>query len=617
MPPHSPDFNRLRACAFGVIAVLAGSPARASPQSVLDANKAASGEWAGKAALALDNAYSGQGLVGTTRSLEDLKRGAFVDSYVIGPTSGASGYDGKQAWLKERSGTVTAQAGGDVVPLSVNEAYRDGNLWWRADRAGARITDDGPKTENGVGYDVLTVAPEGGKPFQAWFDARTHLLARTVEVQATQTIVTDYSDYRAVDGAMIAGKAVVDDGSHNLQTSTLTSARFLPELPADACRQPAEDVHDYSIAGGAHQATVPFQLVNNHIYADVSINGAKPALFIFDTGGHDILSPSLAKALKIESAGSQTASGAGDALNSSSVGRVKSIRIGDATVIDQPVDVMDIFSPGVEGVDEQGMAGYEFFARFVTRFDYGSGTITFFDRRFFDPKDAGTAAPMRLYQQFPEVDGSYDGLPGKFGIDTGSRFSLILTGPYAARNGIRPKPGSLIEAITGWGVGGPSRGTVMQGGMLKLGDVEIPHPLTEIGTDKGGAAAAEAFPNNIGGGILKRFIVTIDYQHMLLYLKPVPGPVADLDTFDRSGMWINTADDGYKVVEVSKGAPAEAAGLRAGDVILSVDGKPAKDIGLSDLRRQLRNEAPGTVVGLTIRRGKEKRDVALTLRDLL
>jgi hypothetical protein len=600
-----------------VIAVFLATHALASPQSVLDANKAASGNWAGKAALELDYAYSGQGLSGTTKSLIDLKRGGFVDSFAIGPTSGANGYDGKEAWLKERSGTVTPQAGGDTLTLAVNEVYRDGNLWWRADRGGAKITDQGRKTENGTTYDVLTVAPHGGKPFEARFDATTHLLTRTVEVQVTQTIVTDYSDYRAVDGAQVAGKSVVDDGSHNLQTSTLTSARFQPELPANACKQPAEDVHDYTIAGGAHQATVPFQLINNHIYADVSVNGAKPALFIFDTGGHDILGPSFAKALGVKAQGSQTASGAGDALNTSGIARVKSFRIGDATITEQPVDVMDIFSPGVEGVQAQGMAGYEFFARFVTRFDYGSSTITFFDRRFFDPTDAGTAVPMRLFQQFPEVDGTYDGIPGRFGIDTGARTALSLTGPFAAKNDIRPKPGSLIAAVTGWGVGGPSRGIVMPGDLLTLGSVRIEHPLTEVGADKGGAMAAEAFPNNVGGGVLKRFVVTIDYQHMILYLMPVPGPVADLDTFDRSGMWINEADDGYKIVEVSKGAPAESAGLAAGDIILAVDGRPAKSIALSDLRRQLRNQAPGTVVKLSVRRGADTRDIALTLRDLL
>ena len=31
---------------------------------------------------------------------------------------------------------------------------------------------------DGTTYDVLTVTPKDGKPFDAWFDAKTHLLSR-------------------------------------------------------------------------------------------------------------------------------------------------------------------------------------------------------------------------------------------------------------------------------------------------------------------------------------------------------------------------------------------------------------------------------------------------------
>ena len=58
-------------------------------------------------------------------------------------------------------------------------------------------------------------------------------------------------------------------------------------------------------------------------------------------------------------------------------------------------------------------------------------------------------------------------------------------------------------------------------------------------TDKGGSNADDNLAGNIGGGILKRFVVTFDYEHNTMYLKPIAGRIADLDTFDRSGMWIN------------------------------------------------------------------------------
>jgi hypothetical protein len=263
------------------------------------------------------------------------------------------------------------------------------------------------------------------------------------------------------------------------------------------------------------------------------------------------------------------------------------------------------------------MIGYEFFARFITRFDYGKHTITFIDKKYFNPKAAGTPVPMRLYHQFPEILGSYDGVPGRFGIDTGSRMPLLLNKVWAAKNGF-PKPGTkTIEAQTGWGVGGPTHSVVFRGGTLKLGDVTIERPLTMVSTDKGGAGAVESFPSNVGGGVLKRFVVTFDYDHSTMYLKPIKGRIEDLDTFDKSGMWINAAPEGFKVIEITKGGPAEAAGLLKDDIIAMIDGKPASSFRLPNLRESWRTEKAGTPVKLSVKRGAETKDVSITLRDLI
>jgi len=606
--------------ALAVVAAFAPLHAADSAADILAANRMASGgdAWNNKATLQSDYAYVGQGLTGSASSLQDLRSGAFVDSYQTGPVSGANGYDGEQAWVREPSGTVAWQGGGDTLQLAVNESYRDRNLWWRADRGGARISVPQTRHVGERDYDVLTVTPPGGKPFEAWFDAHTHLLARTVEQQVTLTVTTDYRDYAPVDGVQLARQWVVDDGSGaaHQQHYTLRLARFLPPRDAAAYAKPKVELHDYSLAGGAHETTVPFQLINNHIYAPVSINGSKPLNFIFDTGGHDILTPATAQLLGIKAIGSQTATGAGDKTAQSGLARVETIRVGAATLSRQPVAVLQ-FSTASEGVDEQGMIGYEFFARFVTRIDYGRHLLTFIDKRYFDPKDAGTPVRFRFFGQFPEVLGSYDGMAGRFGIDTGARNTLSLTRPFAARNQLREREPHGIEALTGWGVGGPSHGYVFRGKELVLDGVKIASPLTEFSIDKGGAGGVDAFPNNVGGGLLKRFVVTLDYAHQLIYLKPIEGKVADLDTFDRSGMWINQSAQGFQIVNISKGSPADAAGLRADDVITAVDGTPVQQLRLYELRERLRNDPPGTTVTLAIRRAGVARTVKLTLRNLI
>lgn len=62
---------------------------------------------------------------------------------------------------------------------------------------------------------------------------------------------------------------------------------------------------------------------------------------------------------------------------------------------------------------------------------------------------------------------------------------------------------------------------------------------------------------------------------------------------------------------VTKGGPADKAGLKAGDVITSVDGKPIEDA--TDLIAQIRSRAPGDRIKVTYRRGGRESTVEVTL----
>ncbi|MFF5263170.1 S1C family serine protease [Actinomadura viridis] len=62
---------------------------------------------------------------------------------------------------------------------------------------------------------------------------------------------------------------------------------------------------------------------------------------------------------------------------------------------------------------------------------------------------------------------------------------------------------------------------------------------------------------------------------------------------------------------VTKGGPADRAGLRPGDVITAVDGKPIEDA--TDLIAMIRSKAPGDTVKVTYQRGGRESTVNLTL----
>ena len=603
------------------VAALFSIPAHAAtdPAAVLRANQAASGgaHWSGKAVLKQESALAGQGLTGSDVSVTDLVDGRSVDHAVLGPATQANGYDGHEAWEQDSSGAVNIESGGDALPLAINNAYRNANLWWRPDFAGAQVVAGESKTEGGARYDVLTITPKGGLAFEAWFDASTHLLSRTIEKQGSTLVTTNLSDYRDVDDVKLPFKAVVDTGNGEkyLQTVSVTHAAFEPAQDASTYAAPKVTVTDFSLPSGATQTSFPFQLRNNHIYADVAVNGRGPMLFIFDTGGHDILERATAQALNVKVEGTMPGTGVGDKAQDFGLVKVDSLKVGDATFTNQVFGAMDFIPHEVEGVPMQGMVGFEVFKRFVTRIDYGRHVMTLIEPKAFDPADAGTPVKFDFNGELPQVAGTFEGIPAKFDIDTGARDEITLTSPFVQANGLRAKHPVGVEAVAGWGVGGPARAYVTRGTELTLGALKVPGVVTAMSTQSKGAFSAASYSGNVGGGILKRFVVTFDYGHQVMYLKPLPPPVVDVGGFDRSGMWINGAPDGFQVMDVTATGPAKAAGLQTGDVITAVDGVPAASIPIYDMRARFRNDAPGTSVTFEVRRGSDKRSLRVALRD--
>jgi hypothetical protein len=603
---------------FGAAASAQAAVDAPSVADVLAANRTAVGAQKTAGSVRAEYRIEESGLVGKAQDRFDLGAGAFTHSEQAGPVSEAEGFDGRTPWQRDVSGVATPQEGGDRVPVAVNAAYLNANLWWRPDHGGAAIAYVGRETLDGRPADRLAVTPKGGKRFDAWFDAGTHLLVRTAEDRQFLHYTTSYSDYRPEQGPKVAHRIVIDPGQGPgaMETATLTSYAVGPAQPLSAYGLPTDRPKGGALVGGA-PVTIPFRLLNNHVYVQGTINGKGPYTFIVDTGGHTLISPTAARAAGLHAVGEGTTSGAGDKTATTGFAHYDEIAVGGLRLTDQTAFVTKIYDKEIEGLPVDGMLGFEVFARFAVRLDYGARTMTLWPFERFDPKGAGTAVPFVFYDHLPNVRGRIDDIPARLDIDTGSRAEIDITSPTVARLNLRARYTPGISTITGWGVGGPSRSYVVRIPSLSLGSVTETSVVAGLSEAKGGSIADPNYEGNVGSGFLKRFVVTFDYSHQRMYLKPIVPPPADAGRFDRSGLWINAADDGFAVTAVAAASPAAEAGVAAGDVITAIDGTPSKPEGLSDARQKLRALPAGSKVALRVRRGGETRDVTVVLRDLI
>lgn len=614
----------MRKLFFLIFLMIPGVATAASPTpaQILAQSKAASGgdAWNGIHTLHLEGTIGTGGLSGSVTQLEDLESGRSVSRFTLGSLAGAQGFDGKMGWNKSPGGEVSPDDSPAAMQADVTSAYQTAQGWWYPKRWPANIELLGTRKDDNDVFQVLRITPEDGRAFELWIDARTHLIARTVEATGLGSVeeTSYFSDYRTVHGVKLPFHQLVSNGKKQYDTVVqLTRIDVNVPVSDSDFAMPKQALHDFSIAGGAGEATIPFKLINNHLYIQVTVNG-HPLQFMLDSGGANILTPEAAKSAGVESKGALEGGGVGKKSVSTGFGKVKNLTLdGKATLDNQIFGVLPLPGFGeVEGVRFDGLVGYEVFKRFVVRIDYAARTLTFMLPKNFKPADAGTAVPFVFLGRIPGVKGSIDGLGGEFEIDTGSRAALSLWAPFVKAHDLDSRYATTPATVVGWGVGGSASGRVTRGGTLMIGSVPVHDPVVELSTAKQGAGADKYVAGNIGGEILKHFTVTFDYANQTMYLKPNEYYAAPM-TYDRSGMWINGGASGFAVKSVMTGGPAEQAGLETGDVIIAVNGKPASGIALYDMRAMLRDEAPGTKVRLTVSRDGKTRSATLVLRRLI
>lgn len=248
---------------------------------------------------------SAGGLQGEWREVGDLANGRFAIRADLGTYRTADIYDGHARWRVDPSGANHPLDSASARRSAVTEAWLARFIW--TGQQLRRLPHSRPKSEiaDGRRYSTLTVAPEGGEPIKLWFDIASGRVVRAARWLWFFDYSTTYGDYRQVDRHLLPF-AIVNSGAGMTESINVVQYSFSDGAPPGSFVRPAQP-RDASVP---LSGTVVPVAVFPQLTLRALVNG-RSMDFLFDTGGHSVLTVDAAKSLGLKMIGSQQSGGSG------------------------------------------------------------------------------------------------------------------------------------------------------------------------------------------------------------------------------------------------------------------------------------------------------------------
>jgi len=446
-----------------------------------------------------------------------------------------------------------------------------------------------------------------------YFDLKTHYMVRSEVRQPDITIISDYGDFRWVDGFLVSFYSHTRFVEWQKEEETWTSRYQIDVSPTPALFQPPAERRDYHFPADQTRVTVPFLFMENLIHLPVTIH-SHTGYWVLDSGASmSVIDEDYARQQNLQLEGSIKGYGFGELFDLGFT-TVPGFRVGDIEFDSQKWYVAKGLHEKSYEPEIFGILGYDFLSRFVVEIDYDKQLVTFHEPENFHYVGNGVVLDSPLkYRTFtlPVVlDGKYSSI---WSLDLGSYHSSIHY-QFAEKNGLLDRPG--VETVS-QGVSGISFEKTAAFGCLSIDRFQLANHLLSIPQEKGqGATALGEIGGNIGNSTLKHFHIFLDYPRQQLILEPGRFFKHHFAR-DGSGLLVGkSADERPMVSFIAANTPAAEAGLEAGDIILSINGVPVEtNQPIMPLRNLLRGAA-GTEIHIAVLRNDERLEKSFTLRDL-
>ena len=544
----------------------------------------------------------------------------------LGPLSFQEGYDGTVAWRTDpHSGKLVVLDGKDLEDAKAS-AYFDNDGWLLPDQGGGKVTLAG--TDSLGTYDILEVTPPTGRARRFYVNRKTGLIDRSTTRKDQMVLVSTYTAHRPAGGLRMPFETLtqIEGMPANDLSEAVDSVQANAEVPDSRFRPPGPESQQGSRARYLKtpgKARLPFDYAMRHVWLKVSVNGAEPVDFIYDTGASvTVIDSGYAAKIGLKTEGKLQGSGAGS-VGSASFSKLESVRVaaadGDGVELDEVrVGVLSInaFLAPFFWRDCAGVLGHDFITQFVNEIDFDRQTLTLHDPKTFQYAGTGAAIPFTLAGTVPAIpmklDGTYE---GQFRVDVGSSSTVDIHGPFARRHDLVKKAGRTLD-VMGGGFGGTFHNQLTRMRKIEIGSYAWERPIVSLSSAETGAFASEDYAGNIGNLILDRFKCTLDYERRVLYLEPGIR-YSEPDRFSRTGVQLTRHGDTVRAMQVLPKSPAAKAGLREGDEVTAIDGKQALSYKPDELAELFERGAIGRKVVFEVVRAGKREKLGVVLADIL
>ncbi|OIQ39120.1 MAG: hypothetical protein BM563_04730 [Bacteroidetes bacterium MedPE-SWsnd-G1] len=420
---------------------------------------------------------------------------------------------------------------------------------------------------------------------------------------------------------------------------------------------------EYTFSQGRTSQTVEFELINNLIVFPLTVNGTE-LTFILDTGVGSpvIFNMTSSDSLQFRNIEVVKLRGLGegepvDAIRS----KGNTLLFGD--IIGKHQDLFIIYNEKLDlsgklGVSVNGIIGYDILKDFVVSINYLSRKITFTNPADYSYKRCKSCETFDLhfYKKKPFINAEIENLdnsivPVQLLIDSGGTDSLWLFEDDEKNVSI---PENSFEDFIGEGISGGIFGMRSKLNAFRLKSFLIPKPNVAYLDSVSSAYAKGLSTRNgsLGGNILKRFKVILDYPNKKVTLKKNrnfsepfsynmsgielihagttlvkelnstrfslenESSVSNSSTITLNYMYSFNLKPLYKIAYVRKDSPSDKCGLMVGDILVKVNGKYAYNYQLKDIVQKFYGSEEKWV-RLTIERDGRELDYSFKLKNLL